>query len=81
MNKNTYTESQGTEYIFHIGQVPHCTKKITLILLTGTIKFVHIELVSALFTFRLGQVLICIYICTCDYSVIGNLQEKRRGVI
>jgi hypothetical protein len=29
------------------------------ILLAGTIEFVHIEQVSALFTFLLGQVLLC----------------------
>jgi hypothetical protein len=32
------------------------------ILLAGTIEIVHIEQVSALFTFRLGQVLLYIYI-------------------
>jgi hypothetical protein len=31
------------------------------ILLAGTIEIVHIEQVSALFTFRLGQVLLYIY--------------------
>jgi hypothetical protein len=33
------------------------------ILLAGTIEIVHIEQVSALFTFRLGQVLLYIYFC------------------
>jgi hypothetical protein len=37
-----------------------------LILLAGTIEIVHIEQVFALFTFRLGQVLLYIYITLSD---------------
>jgi hypothetical protein len=51
-------ELQGTEYNFHIRQVSALYKINNIFLLAGTIEFVHIEQVSALFTFLLGQVLL-----------------------
>jgi hypothetical protein len=41
------------------------------ILLAGTIEIVHIEQIPALFTFRLGQVLLYIYIYIYMYTT-GN---------
>jgi hypothetical protein len=38
------------------------------ILLAGTTEFVHIEQVSALFKFRLGQVLLYMYMCRKSVS-------------
>jgi hypothetical protein len=45
------------------------------ILLAGTIEFVHIEQVSAIFTFRLGQVLLY---CKLVYHHITFQSERER---
>jgi hypothetical protein len=47
------------------------------ILLARTIEFVHIEPVSALFTFRLGQVLLYIESRGCEYNRDGKQCRKH----
>jgi hypothetical protein len=60
--KYTYSETcirrnrMGPKIFSTLDKFPHYTKKIALILLAGTIEFVHIEQISALFKFRLIQV-------------------------
>jgi hypothetical protein len=46
----------GPKIFSTLDTFPHYTKQIILILLAGTIEFVHIEKISALFKFRFIQV-------------------------
>jgi hypothetical protein len=53
-----------------LDKFPHYTKLITLILLAGTIEFVHIEQISVLFKFRFIQVSLYYYYCYYYSNII-----------
>jgi hypothetical protein len=65
----------GPKIFSTLDKFPHYTKYITLILLAGTIEFVHIEQISALFKFHLTQVLLYLHIQK------GLLKEANANII